>query len=1110
MIYNIKLRQLALASALLASVAANAQQISSVHGTVSDDLGVLMGATVCEIDKSGRIINSTVTDMNGNFMMPVKDARNKIRFSYVGLKTKSVTIDKNTYDVVLESATQLNEVVVTKKRSANGNNLAIPEREISYAKQAVDMKNIEGLGITSIDEALQGQIAGLDIVGNSGDLGAGSTLRLRGSSSLSSLTDSNPLIVVDGNVRSVDMSTFDLAGANDEKFAELLNINPEDIAAINVLKDAAATAVYGSQGGSGVIEITTKRGKMGKPRVSYSMKLTTTHQPEGYALLNGNDYTMLLKESYFNPSQSDNTSQSINEINYKHDFSEYEQYNNNTDWRDEVTQWGLRQNHYISVAGGGEKASFRIGGGFDNETGTIIQQKLNRFSTRVALDYNISERIRVSTNFTLTYTKNHLSSDDLLAIAMKKMPNMSVYVQDPVTGENTNRYYQMLQSASSCFDGNQKSYVNPVASANLAKKTRRTYDLAPELVINYHLLGMDEEHTQLNWRGSVYMSVFNQYDDSFYPSELKTNVWQDGVNTASSASSKSVGFNTKHTLTFIPHFENQDHALQMMARMELNTGSASGQSSGGKGLAGSGIESPDASGINTGLSSYYSEWRSLYFTYSAHYAYKSRYMFDFSLRADGTTKFGPNNRWGYFPAVSLRWNLGDEPFMEWAREKVGLKMLSIRPSWGRVGNQPNQNYLYVSKYGAGANYIDMSSMLVQNIRLTDLQWQINNSYNIGVDLGLYDKFNITFEMYRSTTSNMLLSNYRIPSNTGFTTLPYKNGGKMRNTGWEFHASTNKLITKGKFTADFNVNFGNNHNEILEMDEYVLNSLNSTFSYANGEVLQRVQLYNPFGAIYGFRSKGVYQYNYETFKALSPEERSAFLAEGKTAPVVINKEGEVVLDAKGDPVRMHYNYTNDGTGKNYAFTGGDAIYEDINNDGNIDALDIVYLGSSLPKLTGGFGITLSYGRWRLNSQFSYRIGNKIINMARLNAEAMTGNNNQSQAVNFRWRKEGDVTLIPRAMYGSTSNYNTLVSDRFVEDGTYLRCSYIQLSYSLNKKQLKPIGLNNIAFYCSANNPFIITKYSGVDPDVSQSGYGPAVDNSKTPRSRSFPLGVTVDF
>lgn len=1105
-----KIRVIVLLTALLASMEASAQ-IASVHGTVSDDMGALLGATVCEVDKNGRIINSATTDMNGNFIMQIKDPKNKIRFSYVGMKTKSFAIDKTTFEVMMESATTLNEVTITKKRSANGNNLAVPEREISYAKQTVDMKNLQGLGITSIDDALQGQIAGLDIVGNSGDLGAGSTLRLRGASSLSTLTDSNPLIVVDGNVRSVDMSSFDLTGANDEKFAELLNINPEDIAAINVLKDAAATAVYGSQGGSGVIEITTKRGKMGKPRVSYSAKLTSTHQPQGYALLNGNDYTMLLKESYFNPTQSDNISQSINEINYKHDFSEYEQYNNNTDWRKEVTQWGLRQNHYLSVTGGGNKASFRIGGGFDHETGTIIKQKLNRFSTRVALDYFISERIKVSTNFTLTYTKNNMSSDDLLAIAMKKMPNMSVYVQDPVTGADTDRYYQMLQSASSVFDGNQKSYVNPVASANLARKDRRTYDLAPELVINYHLLGMDDQHTQLNWRGSVYMSVFNQYDSSFYPSELKTTTWQDGVNTASKASSKSVAFNTKQMLTFIPYFANEDHSLQMMARMEMNTGSASGQSSGSKGLPGSGIEDPDAGGINTGLSSYYSEWRSLYFTYSAHYAYKSRYMIDFSIRADGTTKFGPNNRWGYFPAVSLRWNLGDEPFMKWAREKVGLKMLSIRPAWGRVGTQPSQDYLYVSKYGTGNNYIDMPSMLVQNIRLTNLQWQVNDSYNLGIDLGLYDRFNITFEVYRTTTSNMLLSNYRIPSNTGFTSIPYKNGGKTRNTGWEFHASTNRLIKAGdKFFADINVNFGNNRNEILEMDEYVLNSLNSTFGYSNGEILQRVQLHNPFGAIYGFRSKGVYQYNYETFKALTPEQRTAFLAEGKTAPVAISKEGNVVLDSKGDPVRMHYNYSNSGTGRNYAFTGGDAIYEDINNDGNIDALDIVYLGSSLPKLTGGFGLTLNYGRWRLNSQFSYRIGNKIINMARLRAEAMTGNDNQSQAVNYRWRKEGDITSIPRAMYGSTSNYNTLISDRFVEDGTYVRCSYIQLSYSLDKKMLKPIGLNNMAFYCSVNNPFVITKYSGVDPDISQSGYGPAVDNSKTPRSRSFTLGLTVDF
>ncbi len=1092
-------------------------QITSVHGTVSDDMGPLMGATVCEVDANGRIIESAVTDLNGNFTMRVRNAKDKIRFSYVGLKTQVLPINKSTYIVTMTSAAVIKEVTVKAKRRLQGNALPIPEREISYATQSISMKEFEGLGITSVDEALQGRIAGLDIIGNSGDLGSGSTMRLRGASSLSSLTDSNPLIVVDGNIRSVDLSTFDVASANNEKFAELLNVNPEDIASITVLKDAAATAVYGSQGGSGVIELTTKRGVRGTPKVTYSLKLTGTYQPKGYALLSGDDYTMMLKESYFNPQQDDSKSQSIREINYDPTFSEYEQYNNNTDWRDAVTQWGLRQNHSVSVSGGGEKATFRIGGGFDHETGTIIEQKLNRFSTRVALDYTVSERIRVSTNFSLTYTKNHMNSDDLLAIAMKKMPNMSIYEQDPVTGADTDRYYTMLQSASSVFNSsatdkkdNQKAYVNPVASARLATNERRTYDLAPELVINYQLLGLDEDHWQLNWRGSVYMNIFNQYDDQHYPSELKTTAWNagEGVNTSFSNSSKSVSFNTKQTLTLIPSFSNKDHSLMLMGRFELTSGSSSGQSSKGSGLP-TGINSPDAGGLIKELVSWYSQSRSMYYTFSTHYAYKGRYMADFTLRADGTTKFGPGRRWGYFPSASLRWNIIDEPWMKSVRK--WMSMLSLRPSWGRVGSQPNKEYLFTSKYASTDRYLDMAAMYPTNIRLTDLKWQKVSSYNLGVDLGFFnDALTMTFEAYHSTTSDMLLEKYRIPSNSGFLELPYRNSGKMRNIGWEFHINSNRLVKIGKFTMDMNANFGNNRNEILEMDEFVLNSLNTTFKYGNGEWLRRVQLHNPYGAIYGFRYKGVYQYNYETFKDMSTEERAAFIAAGKTAPVAFNSEGKVILDAEGEPLQMRYNYTNDGTGKNHAFAGGDAIYEDVNNDGNINALDIVYLGSSLPKLTGGFGFSFSYQGWRLTTQFTYRVGNKILNLARLNAEAMTGNDNQSQAVNYRWRKEGDVTSIPRAMFGGDSNYNTLVSDRFVEDGSYLRMSYAQLSYAINKKHLKWIGLSRISLYASANNPFVITKYTGVDPDISNQGYDPAIDRSQTPRSRSYTLGITVDF
>lgn len=1106
---NNTLRHIIMVLLCLMTMGASAQ-ITAVHGTVSDEFGEITGASVCEIDGTGRIIEATVTDLNGNFSMKIRNTKDKIRFSYVGCKSQTLPIDRDEYAVTLKSETNLKEVTVVAKRRVNGGGLSIPEREISFASQSISTKEFEGLGMNTIDEALQGRISGLDIVSMSGNLGSGTTMRLRGSSSISTLTNSNPLIVVNGNTWNVDMSNFDMSSANDEQFAQLLNINPEDIEELTVLKDAAATAIYGSQGANGVIEIKTKRGKRGAPRISYSLRLTGTYQPKGYKLLSGDDYTMLLKEAYFNPEQKDGAA-NIPEINYDPTFSEYEQYNNNTDWQDAVTQLGLRQNHYVSVTGGGEKASFRIAGGFDNETGSVIKQHLQRFSTRVSLDYFVSERIKISTNFSMTYTKNKRNYDALLPLAYKKMPNMSIYEQDPVTGENTNRYYQMLQTAPEVFKDNQKKYVNPVASANLAKNDQRTYDITPEFQINYHLLGLDEEHHQLNWEGRVYMNIFNDYVDKMYPSELVTIPWKDGVNLASGGSTKNVSFTTKQTLTFIPHFTNKNHSLMMLGRFELTSGNSNGQGTDKYGLS-SGTGSVDAEGMIKGLSSSFAQWRSMYYTFSTHYAYKGRYMFDFSVRADGTTKFGPDRRWGYFPAVSGRWNIVDEPWMKATNN--WLSMLSARVSWGKVGNQPGQDYLYESKYGSTDRYLDMSAMRPLNIRLTDLRWETKATWDIGMDLGLWnDKLVFALEWYDSKTSDMLMKDVRIPSNSGFYTKAYANVGSMRNRGWEFNINTNHLIQAGKkFWVDLNATFANNKNEILTMDENVLKSLNTDFNFDGNRVtLQRVQLHNPFGAIYGFRYKGVYQYQYETFLNMTDAERLDFIASGKTAPVAMTAEGKVIYDDEGEPVRMMYNFSNDGTGKNYKFKGGDAMYEDVNNDGNINALDIVYLGSSLPKLTGGFGFNINYNRWKLNAQFNYRIGNKILNLARLDAEAMINNNNQSQAVNYRWRKEGDVTSIPRAMYGKGTNYNTLVSDRFVENGSFLRLNYLQLSYSFDPKFVKKaIGLSGLRFYASANNLFCLTKYTGVDPEIGYGSYGAATDNGQTPRCKSYTLGITVDF
>ena len=1103
-------------------------QISRVSGTVSDDFDVLPGASVREVDASNRIVNATVTDMNGNFVLPIKSAKNNLVISFMGFKTQTLPINKTTYKIKLEDATkQMKEVVKVAKKKIKTSGLEIPEREVSFSAQGISAKEFEGLGITSVDEALQGRIAGLDIVANSGDLGAGTSMRLRGASTVSTLTSNEPLIVVNGNVWNVDLSDFDTATANDEKFAQLLNVNTEDIEDIQVLKDAAATAIWGSQGANGVIEIKTKRGRRGAPQVTYSLKMTMTHQPEGIKLLTGDQYTMLLKESYFNPQQQTYVGQ-IQELNYDENYSEFLMFNKNTDWVDLVKQNGLRQNHYVSVSGGDEKTLFRISGGYDHETGTIIKQKLNRFSTRMALDYYVNDRIKIMSNFSLTYTKNDRNYDGLLGIAYTKMPNLSPYryLRDENGNEyNTGEYYIVPQYAFTNYGrltaeqsnnySDQRNSHNPLASAEYAKNIQTTYDISPELELEYKLLGLDSESTQLRYNGRVVMNVYNDYTDQNFPRSLLSSNYHD-IGNAYSYSRKNLAFTTTHTLTFQPHFKNEDHQVLAMGRFQLVSGSSSNQSTNINRLPNR-LESVTAGGNVTSMGSGFSEWRSLYYTFSTHYAYKGRYIFDYSMRADATTKFGENSRWGIFPAVSGKWIIIDEPWMKAVREKAKVSQFAIRPGWGYTGNAPTSDYLYLNTYAQGMRYLNQVSMNPSGLKLTDFRWEQVYTWNLGIDLNFFDdRLKIVVDLYRRITKDMLMAGALIPTSNGWSGLSYKNVGDMKNEGWEVQLMGERLLKKGKFWVDPYINFANNRNVITKMDPLVLKTLNVDWKEGNRSVLQRVQLNNPFGSIYGFRSKGVYQYNYNTARDIARADQAngtnvlqENINAGKTYPIAIGESGNYVRDAKGDPVQMRFAYKPE-TNSGYYFKGGDAIYEDINHDGNINQSDLVYLGNSLPRLTGGFGFTLHYDRWALRANFNYRIDYDIFNLARLDMEAMVSNNNQSQAVNYRWRKEGDVTSIPRAMFGDNSNYNTLVSDRFVEDGSFLRLNYLQLNYSFDPKVLKNWRMKTLNFYASANNLFCLTKYSGVDPEIGYGGYGVTTDSSKTPRSKSYTVGVTIGF
>src|SRR5574344_1192650 len=626
-----------IATLLIATGTAFGQKAGQIiRGSVYDQEGPMMMVNVIEIDAANRLVAACVTDFNGNFSFKLVNPKDRIKVSFVGYKAQILPINNTVFKIRMTDATQIKELVVKSKRRTEGSGLSVPVTEISTARQTIDAKEFDGLPVTTIDEALQGRIAGLDIIANSGNLGSGTSMRLRGVSSING--SSEPLIVVDGNVWETDASSnFDYNSANDEKFAELLNINPEDIASISVLKDAAATAIWGSQGSNGVIEIKTKRGATGKTKVSYSYRVTGTYQPNGMKMLNGDQYTMLMKEEYFNPKLSDDAS-NIVELNYDPTNSEYEMYNNNTDWIDAVKQTGWQQKHNFAISGGGEKANFRIAAGYDHETGSIIKQSLDRFTTRVALDYFVSDRIKITTNIAMTYTDNQKNYSDLLSLAYVRMPNLSIYEQD-ANGNNTANYYNMLSTGSSELsdqrtDSSGNTIANPVALANMAKDNESSFNIEPEFQLKYNLLGINDNTTKLTYEGKIVFNIFNKYDDTFYPADLVTSGWSStSANKSTSEAYKSLGVTTTHTLTFIPKFKNEDHSLSMMLRGQMTSGNSNTQYTSEYGIPSGTIQSTAANAIINGFSTSAGQWRSVYFTFSTHYAYKGKYMLDFTVRS---------------------------------------------------------------------------------------------------------------------------------------------------------------------------------------------------------------------------------------------------------------------------------------------------------------------------------------------------------------------------------------------------------------------------------------------------------------------------------------------
>ena len=1033
-----------------------------------------------------RYINGVATDIDGNFAIKLSNPQNLISFSYMGYKTIIQSVNGRTsLNILLEAnIAELGEVVVTstiKPTTNNGTGLNVEARSSTIATATLETKEIQEVGASSIDQALSGRLSGVDVGTTTGDPGAGMSIRIRGTASING--SANPLIVVDGMPYETQIpSDFNFGTADEQGYAQLLNIAPTDIKDITVLKDAASTAVWGSRAANGVLIINTKRGTIGKPAITYNLKASLSRQPSAIPLLNGDQYSTLIPEMKMNADGLPLDITANKEFAYDpNDPLNYYNYSGNSDWIGAITQIGYSQDHNISMQGGGEKARYYASVGYLNTQGTTVGTSLNRITAKINLDYNVSNRIRFRTDITYTHVVTDFNyTSTIRAVAYNKMPNMSIYRYDEY-GNLTPNYFSPAQN----IQGYYPTTFNPVAMAMVGINHQLGERITPKFQLQYALI----PNNVLTATFDVQFDINNSKTQSFLP-QLATGrpTNETSVNRATDSDGDGLNIQTKSNFIYIPKLK-EGQTFQALLSLQSNDTRSISHNVATTNTASDILQDPSnpsrTQNSDLTLSSGSSQYRSVGALLSAQYGYLDRYLVNAGLRVDGNSRFGANNRYGIFPSISTRWRVSGEPFM---KDMKLIDELSLRASYGHSGNVPKDNYSFFNFYQPfNYSYLGMSGVYPSNMELTNLKWETLIGKNIGFNLGMFkNRVRIDAEAYLNTTRDMFYPGLQISSFTGFDAVSM-NVGTMDNTGWEIGINTIPVRTKD-WSIGFDLNISKNINKLRSVSEF--------YPKTNGQKIDKNGVYqtfltvgNPFGSYYGFRYKGVYK------------DADATIARDASDQQIIGPNGQII--------QMRFNYP----ATDYLFKPGDAMYDDINHDGNIDYRDIVYLGNGIPKLTGGFGPSITYkNNLKISAFFNYRWGYQLINGTKMNTTNMYGYNNQSTAVLRRWRNPGDVTDMPRALYNS--GYNWLGSDRYVEDASFIRLRSVTVRYNLPQSYLKKINMKMVSFYTTVENLFTWTKYTGQDPDVSSSkdnnplSYN--VDNSITPPGKTILLGVTVGF
>lgn len=1065
-------------------------QDNVLRGKITDKQGnPLQGVSVSELDADNRIIKGAQTDVAGNYVIKNPNfEKNRISISYIGFKTITQKINnRKTINFSLEdNLGDLGEVVISARPTSSNGMINMPDKNVTMAVAKINAKELEEMQAPSIDQALQGRLSGVDITASSGDPGAAMNIRIRGVSSINST--GIPMIVLDGMPYETEIpSDFNFGTADEQGYAQLLNISPADIKDITVLKDAAATAIWGAKAANGVLVITTKRGNIGKPSITYTFKGSASLVPKPLPLLNGNQYSTLIPEAFMNRIGTTLNTTTAREFNYDpNDPYWFNNYSNNTNWIDAISRTGYIQDHTMSLNGGGEKAKYFASVGYFDQKGITIGTDLKRLNTRINLDYNVSEKIKFFTSFSYTnsnQSRNYLGSSaasgeqSIRGMAYIRMPNMSVFEFNEL-GDLTTNYF----SPAANIQGQYSRVYNPVAMA-----AKANYGVLGDRVIPRFQVDYDIIRKVLKATFDVQLDINSTKNSSFLP-QIATGRpnTETVVNRAYNGDVDAFSIGTKTSLIYTPRFKNANHDLQAYFNLLTSDYKATFQEVMASNTASSLLVDPSipsrAQTSDLRAVSGLTQYRTVGAVVGAQYGFKDKYLINLTMRGDGNSRLGPDNRYAAFPSISFRYRLSEEKFLQ---KFKNLDDLSFRASYGVSGEVPRRDYLFYNTYTTyDYTYLGNAGIYPSSMELRNLRWQQLHGTNIGLNLSMYKgRLRADAEIYRNRTKDLFFDGLQIASYNGFNSL-FMNVGTMDNQGWELAVWTQPVKTKN-FTLGFDFNLSANQNIIREISEFYPSQRGDVTK--NGEYLRLLQINNPFGSFYGYKYKGVYK------------DREATIAKDAKGQPIIGPNGQVIY------TRFNYPTTD------YIFQPGDAMYEDINNDGNINYMDVVYLGNSNPKLSGGFGPSLTWKNLKISTFFSFRLGYNVVNGTMMNTTNMFHFDNQSTAVLRRWKKEGDQTDIPRALI--SGGFNWLGSDRYVEDASFVRFRTITARYTFNKKILSKLKMKTLSAFVTAENLFTFTRYLGQDPEVSFRGSDPfrvSFDYSMTPPSKNITLGIVAGF